>query len=583
MSWSLVNDNTKLIYISNKKNRSINMSQNRSFFKSVLTQQAFAPAPEIKPNLTETATLYDKYEKLITKYVRSGPENKAFQEQFKHLLEKVCAWGVDYDCITSDGIDGITKIKQDIFLPAFSSMQTELYFETIKKNLECILLALQNTTIPFKKRKEVYQELCVELAMCGPGIYRHIEAAYLALQPAQECVERWLSDLRNAIIKIFSDNHILKRGVAPGDQVHALNGFLSYAQDQKWSPTCTAGNSLKDPLAMVNGKIFLEDLTAFHAFFEQEYNSSAIRICLQANKNTIDQVIKKTADLLSYKVDSWNKCNDDYSRFVNQLTISLKNIGIDLRADEFLELNDDYTEFRICSSDKIIDKVCEHLFQPSPQLTEEKEIEAKPKPSVTGLFKTKNTESFLVHLMRCDQKQAEISLKILEKEAKCESNALAIALSQKYTMMDNLHGRVFHNISPFQYAIWALDTPMLSMLLKYLPKEKAAEQLAELEQFGVKVEHRSPAHFSNEKHFDFGPLRSALQTYADHYDDWSPMRRIDYWKYVVGIEEIMAPAYIAWQGFATAKDVSDMVKQRTEELDQLKQALSADSHFQRKL
>ena len=59
----------------------------------------------------------------------------------------------------------------------------------------------------------------------------------------------------------------------------------------------------------------------------------------------------------------------------------------------------------------------------------------------------------------------------------------------------DLSGRTFKNITAFQYALWAMDWHMWTMIKKYLPTEAQAQQLQELETKGT--EHG--------KHFDFKP------------------------------------------------------------------------------
>lgn len=85
-------------------------------------------------------------------------------------------------------------------------------------------------------------------------------------------------------------------------------------------------------------------------------------------------------------------------------------------------------------------------------------------------------------------------------------------------------GRVFFNITPFQYAIWALDWHMCKLMLNYLSKANSAGcreaevvRLALLCQFnevttnGVNYMFNGIA-VEGEHHFDFQPLISALRT-----------------------------------------------------------------------
>ncbi|MBS0351826.1 MAG: hypothetical protein JSR33_11715 [Proteobacteria bacterium] len=69
----------------------------------------------------------------------------------------------------------------------------------------------------------------------------------------------------------------------------------------------------------------------------------------------------------------------------------------------------------------------------------------------------------------------------------------------------DLSGREFKQITAFQYALWAMDYHMWTMIQKYLPKEAQAEQLQALESKGTAHGH----------HFSLKELTDALQVYMD--------------------------------------------------------------------
>ena len=78
------------------------------------------------------------------------------------------------------------------------------------------------------------------------------------------------------------------------------------------------------------------------------------------------------------------------------------------------------------------------------------------------------------------------------------------------------NGREFKSITPFQYALWALDWYMWDMMMKHIDHSQARSQLEELESRGT--EHG--------KQFDgFDKLINAYQDYLDKYDDWSSKQR----------------------------------------------------------
>ena len=78
-------------------------------------------------------------------------------------------------------------------------------------------------------------------------------------------------------------------------------------------------------------------------------------------------------------------------------------------------------------------------------------------------------------------------------------------LLQAGTVTD-LSGREFKGITAFQYALWAMDWHMWTMIQKYLPQEAQAQQFEALESKGT----------AYGKHFSLQPLTEALQTYMDN-------------------------------------------------------------------
>jgi serine/threonine protein kinase len=97
----------------------------------------------------------------------------------------------------------------------------------------------------------------------------------------------------------------------------------------------------------------------------------------------------------------------------------------------------------------------------------------------------------------------------------------------------DLSGREFKSITPFQYALWAMDWHMWTMIRKYLSSEAQAQQLQELETKGT----------SYGKHFNVQELIEALRTYSDNYISWNHSQRSDYWSKVVGGEQKLLPAH----------------------------------------
>jgi serine/threonine protein kinase len=98
----------------------------------------------------------------------------------------------------------------------------------------------------------------------------------------------------------------------------------------------------------------------------------------------------------------------------------------------------------------------------------------------------------------------------------------------------DLSGRTFDNITAFQYALWAMDYHMWTMIQKYLPTEAQAKQHAMLESKGT----------AHGKHFDLQPLLDALRTYVDNYRKWRLDQRKEQWCKKVGGAQKLLPAHV---------------------------------------
>ncbi len=99
----------------------------------------------------------------------------------------------------------------------------------------------------------------------------------------------------------------------------------------------------------------------------------------------------------------------------------------------------------------------------------------------------------------------------------------------------DLSGREFKQITAFQYALWAMDWHMWTMIQKYLPQEAQAEQLRELETKGT----------AYGKHFSLQGLTGALQTFVDNAAKWNYDQRAEnQWCKKVGGQQKLLPAHI---------------------------------------
>ena len=116
-------------------------------------------------------------------------------------------------------------------------------------------------------------------------------------------------------------------------------------------------------------------------------------------------------------------------------------------------------------------------------------------------------------------------------------------------------GRTFETTA-FRYALWALDTRyMCNMMLDCLPyglqgdaiKQGLLDQYQAQEQDGLN--YKLNGVIINETHYNFSPIKSALQTYINHYDNWYVTRNWSamqiQWSTAVGLAQRYLPAHVA--------------------------------------
>ncbi|KTC79429.1 hypothetical protein [Legionella cherrii] len=111
-------------------------------------------------------------------------------------------------------------------------------------------------------------------------------------------------------------------------------------------------------------------------------------------------------------------------------------------------------------------------------------------------------------------------------------------------------GRTFKNITAYEYAYWAKDTHMCRMLEKYMDAETRAAMLKRCEDIEVNgltyIQHG--VEIKGSKHFDFTPLKTALENYIKGYDVWLSTRNWDAMEVAwrkVGILQRDVPVHVA--------------------------------------
>jgi len=318
-----------------------------------LNSLALSSEKETKSHAIDS--VYDKEIKIVTSYSTKKSIQKRFRKQFLQLIDLYAKWGNENNCNTDSTNEGIAKLKKDIFLKEYSGMQSNLYFESIKENLEKILLALNNPEITLKKRKKEYKNLCKNFAVCSPGLFTHIEDVCHKLTK-KISIEKWLAAARTNLIKVYSDRHNSKHKIKAGNTIHTFNSFATYADNQNWRPLNSTKN-YKDPHTYLS-KIDNDELIYFHAYFVKEYNFKLIRQCIETN---INEIFSDLFEECSYEINTWNSTSEDYQRFLRKTEDILDLLDIKCETSEYCELSDDYLKFKL-KTDNIVNKICEKLF-----------------------------------------------------------------------------------------------------------------------------------------------------------------------------------------------------------------------------
>lgn len=100
----------------------------------------------------------------------------------------------------------------------------------------------------------------------------------------------------------------------------------------------------------------------------------------------------------------------------------------------------------------------------------------------------------------------------------------------------DLSDRTFPDITAFQYAVWALDWHMWTMLLKYLPKEEAAKQATQFETGAWVKINGATANWQN--------LITAQQQYYFNYSKWTQEQRKQNFIQPIGSAQLKVPVHV---------------------------------------
>ncbi|EHL31502.1 hypothetical protein [Legionella drancourtii] len=121
----------------------------------------------------------------------------------------------------------------------------------------------------------------------------------------------------------------------------------------------------------------------------------------------------------------------------------------------------------------------------------------------------------------------------------------------KRGLIKDKSGRVFENITVWEYILWALDVKYMGpMILNCLSQHEEGKRIAVellsqfdgLEKNGIRYVLNGEEY--NEKHYDFAII-NALQTFVKYFNQWDWHTKLKHWKQIIGMAEFYLPAHVA--------------------------------------
>lgn len=152
--------------------------------------------------------------------------------------------------------------------------------------------------------------------------------------------------------------------------------------------------------------------------------------------------------------------------------------------------------------------------------------ELRPKNFIRKIEDLKELEEFLRLVAEGEQDKAEATLK--------KNPNLALVPGD----ITDLSKRAFNNITGFQYAMWALDWHMWTMIQKYLPDDQAIKQAAEFETGAWIKNHGTDAKWI------FDELLKAYGVTISLYDQKKWKESEAAWMQQVGSVQLLLPAHV---------------------------------------
>lgn len=124
--------------------------------------------------------------------------------------------------------------------------------------------------------------------------------------------------------------------------------------------------------------------------------------------------------------------------------------------------------------------------------------------------------------------------KYTEAEATLKVNPSALLYKSSVVDYSN---RLFENITPFQYALWAYNFKMWNMMLNYMPTEEAAKQLMEFESSSTKYG----------THYDFSEILALQLNFGNNCTESDFPQSCNDLLRSIAMKERFVPAHIAHQ------------------------------------
>lgn len=317
-----------------------------------------------------------------------------------------------------------------------------------------------------------------------------VAAIVLSLQEEGANIEDALLDFINE----HSESFGLKNPLAPADQALMKKQFIEQFAEIKESPhfdEFTLLDSTKPgPFLVYQGSIGLN----FAEFVESGFPE--------------------------LNPDFFGRVRDDFKGRQNAITHNNPSVhaSIELSLDELLE--------------KIKDE--DQLNAVLKKLPQEEQAAILASPQMKRLQLPK----FLHQVAKGQQNEAEQLLK-------ANPDAQLLLHHGEFT---DYSGRNF-NCTAYEYAYWAKDTHMCRMLERLMDEETKAHMLIRCEAIEAHgLPYTQHGQEVTSKHFDFTPLKAALQAYIQGCNDWERTQNWDAKKaawMVVGIAQRDVPAHVA--------------------------------------